>query len=447
MEKLLKKLGIDASLSDEEILSALEKKQMEYLDRLDSVEDEERKKELKGDLEDMEGAISSLSWSLKRRNNGIAEDNASTGIAVDDASDEKQNQASNKENNNNQNNLAAYMTNSGKSGEPAKDKPKEKNHNLEMAYNYYYGRPPYHQSTEDALNSISWALDEGLDDKERGEAFAFLGYIYAQPYYESTRVGSKFVVENYNEALRYTEWAIELGNSYAYFVMGLLIINDCNCGLCEINQPGVNHVPTLENYKKRYFTMVENHDCIGERRDTWKNAEYVEKTLLPKLDKAKEYFDKSLELGEESARPYMWYWDFDLMLQNELYARAKDLAKEDGNRWYQIYRKTWWIDDIENAVKYGSKQAQEEIGGARGLREIEKDLDAKDYKKRQRKEGIKEFIGIFLKLLIPSFILSCFLGDPVFHVTSYGQWAAVVIGMDLAVCAVIRLYNKIRWGI
>lgn len=442
MEKLLKKHGIDANLSDEEILAALEKKQMEYLDRLDSVEDETRQKELKEDLEDLESAISSLSWSIKRRANGIAEDNASTGIAVDDA---PENKAPN--NNNNKNDLAAYMTNSGQSQKPAEDKSKGKNHNLEMAYNYYYGRPPYHQSTEDALNSISWALNEGLDDEERGEAFAFLGYIYAQPRYESTRVGSKFVVENYNEALRYTEWAIELGNAYAYFVMGLLIINDCNCGLCEINQPGVNHVPTLENYKKRYFTMVENHDCIGERRDTWKNAEYVEKTLLPKLEKAKECFDKSLELGEESARPYMWYWDFDLMLQNELYARAKDLAKEDGNRWYQIYRKTWWIDDIENAVKYGSKEAQEEIDGARKLREIEKDMDAEEYKKRQIREGIKEFIGTFLKLLIPSFILSIFVGDPVFHVTSYGQWAMVVVGMDLAVCVIIRLYNKIRWGL
>lgn len=416
MERLLKKLGIDANLSDEEILNALEKKQMEYLDRLDSVENEDRKKELKDDLDDIEGAINSLSWTIKRRNSGIASDKTTEGIVVDDE-------------------------------EPSASKPKTRNHNLEMAYNYYYGRAPYHQSTDDAIRSIGWALDEGLDDEERGEAFALLGYIYAQPRYDSSGPYSRFVIDNYNEALRYTEWAIELGNSYAYFVMGLLIINDCDCGLCEINQPGINHVPTLENYKKRYFTMVENHDCIGERRDTWKNAEYIEETLLPKLDKAKEYFDKSLELGEESARPYMWYWDFDLMLQNELYARAKDLAKEDGEAWFRIYKKTFWIDDIENAAKYGCAEAQYELTGARKLREIGKEIDRKEYAKKQRHENIKSIFFTFLKLLIPSFILSCFVGDPIFHVSSYLQWALVVVGMDLVATAIIKLISWIRWRI
>ncbi len=80
MESLLEKLGIDKTLSDEEILTALEKKQMEYLDRLDSVIDEDRKKELKKDLEMIESTINTLTWSVKRRDSGIARDEADTGL-------------------------------------------------------------------------------------------------------------------------------------------------------------------------------------------------------------------------------------------------------------------------------------------------------------------------------------------------------------------------------
>ncbi len=76
----MEKLGIDKTLSDEEILAALEKKQMEYLDRLDSVIDEDRKKELKKDLEMIESTINTLSWSVKRRDSGIARDEADTGL-------------------------------------------------------------------------------------------------------------------------------------------------------------------------------------------------------------------------------------------------------------------------------------------------------------------------------------------------------------------------------
>ena len=66
MEELLSKLGIDSTSGIEQILSELEEKQIEYLDRLDIVEDTKRKKKLKADLEQIEMAISSFSWMIKR---------------------------------------------------------------------------------------------------------------------------------------------------------------------------------------------------------------------------------------------------------------------------------------------------------------------------------------------------------------------------------------------
>lgn len=80
MESLLEKLGIDKTLSDEEILAALERKQMEYLERLDSATDDDRKAELKSDLDLIENSINTLSWSIKRKSSGIAKDETETGI-------------------------------------------------------------------------------------------------------------------------------------------------------------------------------------------------------------------------------------------------------------------------------------------------------------------------------------------------------------------------------
>lgn len=84
MEQLLKKLGINGNQSQEEILHELEKKQMEFLDRLDSVTDESRKEELNSDLKEIEGAISSLSWVMKRQESGIALDESETGAIARD---------------------------------------------------------------------------------------------------------------------------------------------------------------------------------------------------------------------------------------------------------------------------------------------------------------------------------------------------------------------------
>ena len=89
MEQLLNKLGINANQSSEQILEELEKKQMEYLDRLDNVEDDRRREQLKDTLQEIESAISTLSWLVKRTTTGIKRDTEDTEEAPEEFSDLK----------------------------------------------------------------------------------------------------------------------------------------------------------------------------------------------------------------------------------------------------------------------------------------------------------------------------------------------------------------------
>ena len=74
MEQLLRKLGINPNQNTEVILEELGKVQMEYLERLDSVEEEKRKNQLEADLKEIESAISSLSWMANRTATGMKRD-------------------------------------------------------------------------------------------------------------------------------------------------------------------------------------------------------------------------------------------------------------------------------------------------------------------------------------------------------------------------------------
>ena len=77
MEQLLRKLEINPNQNTEVILEELGKVQMEYLERLDSVEDEKRKSQLEADLKEIESAISSLSWMANRTSIGMKRDEES----------------------------------------------------------------------------------------------------------------------------------------------------------------------------------------------------------------------------------------------------------------------------------------------------------------------------------------------------------------------------------
>lgn len=74
MENLLRKLGITGTRNLNEILPLLEEKQVEYLERLDNVEDENRKKHLQEELKEIEMAIASIGWIKQQEPTGIKRD-------------------------------------------------------------------------------------------------------------------------------------------------------------------------------------------------------------------------------------------------------------------------------------------------------------------------------------------------------------------------------------
>ena len=72
MEELLRSLGIEPTEDAETIVSKLELKQSEIMERLDNVEDERRRQKLESDLNQIAGAITAFSWMCGKAQNGIA---------------------------------------------------------------------------------------------------------------------------------------------------------------------------------------------------------------------------------------------------------------------------------------------------------------------------------------------------------------------------------------
>ena len=89
MEQLLRKLGINPNQDNESILGELGKKQMEYLDRLDNVEDKKRRAQLEAELKEMEGIINTLSWLTKRSETGMKREKAESFEELKGTSEEK----------------------------------------------------------------------------------------------------------------------------------------------------------------------------------------------------------------------------------------------------------------------------------------------------------------------------------------------------------------------
>lgn len=76
MEELLRKLGISSNQSSKAIAEALGAKQMEYLERLDNVEDEARREQLQAELKQIEEAIVEVSNGAWQGVTGMKRDTA-----------------------------------------------------------------------------------------------------------------------------------------------------------------------------------------------------------------------------------------------------------------------------------------------------------------------------------------------------------------------------------
>ena len=66
MEKMLARLGIEYTDDERKIFEQLEQKQVEYLERLERVNDEKRLRQLEYELQEIENAMSCLSASAKK---------------------------------------------------------------------------------------------------------------------------------------------------------------------------------------------------------------------------------------------------------------------------------------------------------------------------------------------------------------------------------------------
>jgi len=64
MEELLKRLEIDTGLDLVRILKELERKQVQYLERLDNIDDDDRRAQIQADLDEMKTPISIMKWIL-----------------------------------------------------------------------------------------------------------------------------------------------------------------------------------------------------------------------------------------------------------------------------------------------------------------------------------------------------------------------------------------------
>lgn len=82
MDELLTSLGIDKDSDLKSILEALEEKQFEYLERLETVSDENRKKELTEVLQCMDEAIANVKEQLKDVSSSLILDTAEPGAPV-----------------------------------------------------------------------------------------------------------------------------------------------------------------------------------------------------------------------------------------------------------------------------------------------------------------------------------------------------------------------------
>ena len=191
MEELLRKLGISPNLSENQILEALEDKQMEYLDRLDSVEDAGRREKLNGELQEINSAIEALSWTIKRNGGQTA-----TGMYRDTQEnfDELKNQQE----------------------EPEESIPVQQNSYAKTEQNTY--------SMDDEYMDAVAAIDNG--NVSRGMAMitslAKRRYAKANMYLADRYREGKYVEASMGQAITHYYRAAVTGNVDAQYIMGAM---------------------------------------------------------------------------------------------------------------------------------------------------------------------------------------------------------------------------------
>ncbi len=303
MDQLLNKLGINGNQSPEEILHELEKKQMELLDRLDSVTDEARREELSADLKELEGAIGSLSWMVKRQESGIARDEADTGAIGRDEETSDGPDAG----------VTAGETASFGGGE----QEALSGELLSEAINYKLGENGYEQDSQKAY-------EKALEAAKLGNARA--QYLTATCYHHGDGT-----VKDIGKRNEWLEAAAKGGDVQAESWLGEIYLNGDGA---------------LVDYEKaaEWFLRAANQgnpSALNNLGYMYRNGYGVPESQ----EKAKEYYHKAVDAAEEGGYQEildiaasnllglgdeLWYGNFRLNRVRKQYEADQELLKEGG---------------------------------------------------------------------------------------------------------------------
>ncbi len=298
MDRLLKKLGVEANNDISVIKDELEQKQLEYLDKLDTnrlkvnktMKEKDLEKEIESDLTEIEEALKTIAWMLKKMNTGL-------NISKTEDANPTQN-------------------NTAESGVPAKDTLENKDNNAEelcIEAGKYYNGDRVKKDYEKAFELFSRAEKLG---SSRGQAGVGRAYLYGmgipQDIARGLELSEKAAAQNDPQG------QLNLGNAYAE---GLGVTKD-------------------ETKAVEWYTKAAEQGLSAAQLNLG-NAYLKGFGLIKDEAKAVEWFTKAGEQGSVSAQTTLGF----------LYKEGRGVSKDETLA-YEWYGK---------AMKQGSEKAMDEI--------------------------------------------------------------------------------------
>ena len=316
MEELLRSLGIEPTEDAETIVSKLELKQSEIMERLDNVEDERRRQKLESDLNQIAGAITAFSWMHGKTQTGIAREEDATSEDFSDLKNQHQ------ETKTGQPKSATEAKNEGKSEEQLYDEALAVMGTLDYAKGVEMMRNLAESGYVEAQLQMAKMYDQGNRvQKDEGIAAEWYqkaaeqGNVVAQ-YNLSVMYGEgRGVPMNDEKAVVWMQKAANQGDADSIFVLGAMYYEG-------------KGVPRDD---RKAVELYQKAAELGNPGAQWFLGERYEKGqgVAKNLKKAEEWYRKAAEQGNEDAKRSL----HDLQVQRQI--RRGDLEAADANTLYR----------------------------------------------------------------------------------------------------------------
>ena len=401
MEELLRSLGIEPTEDAGTIVSKLELKQSEIMERLDNVEDERRRQKLESDLNQIAGAITAFSWMRGKTQTGIAREEDATSEDFSDLKNQPQEAKSDAPK------LTPEAKKEGKSEEQLYDEALAVMATPDYAKGVEMMRSLAESGYATAQRQMGRLYSEG-NRVQKDESIAVEWYTKAAEQGNAeaqASLGSRYyngigVAQNYEKAVEWYQKSAEQGNATAQVILGVAYYT--GEGVAQNDEKAVrwyqeaaeqgnaeaqfclgvayeNGRGVAENYEKAvawYQKAAEqgNAEAQFHLGVAYQNGEGVAQND----GKAAEWFQKAAEQGNERAQ-FMLGFLYDEgrgVLKNyekaaEWYQKAAnqgDVAAQfclgclyyDGNGVLQDYEKA--VELFQKAANQGSADAMFELG-------------------------------------------------------------------------------------